>query len=94
VKVTEEMVLSVEPQFQDTPTSINRFVPEPVVWLNDTLLALASPIPLETAPSGVTGVGVGLVAVPLTATFSMAAPALVSERLPLGAPTMLRLKRT
>ena len=53
----EEMVRSVVSQFQDTPTSISRLVPVPVVWLKLTLLAVGAPVPLETAPSRVTGTG-------------------------------------
>jgi len=47
------MVVSVPPQFQDTPTSMRRFAPVPVVWLKLTLLAVGLPVPLETVPSRV-----------------------------------------
>ena len=41
------------PLFQDTPTSIKRSVPVPVVWVMLMLVPLAAAV-LETAPSGVT----------------------------------------
>ena len=53
VKVTEDIVRLVVPQFQDIPTSISRFVPVPVVWEMPTLLTLLSEL-LETVPSRVT----------------------------------------
>jgi len=51
--VTEVMVVSVSPQFHDTPTSMRRFAPVPAVWLKLTLLAVGAPVPLEAAPSTV-----------------------------------------
>ena len=53
VKVIEDMVRSVLPQFQDTPTNTSRFEPVPVVWLKLMLLAVGAPVPLETVPSRV-----------------------------------------
>ncbi len=53
VNVIEEMVRSVVPQFQDTPTNSKRFVPVPVVWAKLRLLT-SSPVALDTAPSNVT----------------------------------------
>src|SRR5512136_45772 len=54
VKVTDETVCVTEPQFHETPTSIRRLAPVPVVWATPALLAAAAPVPLETAPSSVT----------------------------------------
>jgi hypothetical protein len=44
VKVTEDMVRVTEPEFQDTPTSIRRFVPVPLVTATLALLLLAAPV--------------------------------------------------
>ena len=57
VNFTEEMVRSAVPQFQDTPTSINRSVPVPVVCAKVTLLALAAPVPLDGVPSTPSDIG-------------------------------------
>ena len=54
VNVTDEMLRSVVPQFHDTPTSISRLLPVPVVWEKLTLVALAAPVPLVGVPSGET----------------------------------------
>ena len=59
VNVTEDMLRLVVPQFQDTPTSIRRFVPAPVVTLKLMLLLLGFAVPLDTVPSRVTEPGTG-----------------------------------
>ena len=53
VNVTEEIVRSVVPQFHDTPTSIRRLPPVPVVC-GTLMLLTSSAVLLETAPSTVT----------------------------------------
>ena len=53
VKVTEDMVRLVVPQFQDIPTNIKRFVPVPVVCVILILLLFATAVLLEIAPSWV-----------------------------------------
>jgi hypothetical protein len=52
LNVTEEMVCAVPPPLQDAPTSIRRFVLEPVVWLKVMELALAT-VPLVGVPDTV-----------------------------------------
>ena len=55
MNVTEEMVLAVVPLFQDTPTSINRSVPVPVVCEKLTLPTLtAVPVVEVVVPSRMT----------------------------------------